>query len=83
MPTPMQNKNKQKADAIIRKLPHFNDGTRCTLAVAREVMLAGHQTEVGGKNRSFAVAPKVKHLGVGVYHVWYESENPGIAKYEK
>ena len=59
--------NRKLAQDIYDRTPIKSQDTRCIGAVAKLVILAGKKFRSGE-----CYEPHTKHIGCGVYHIWYE-----------
>lgn len=63
-----QNAQTRKlAQDIISRTPRKEQENRCVYAVAKQVLLNGRVLR-----NCDVLEPKIKNLGCGVYHIWYE-----------
>jgi hypothetical protein len=59
--------NRKMAQDIVSRVPGKEQDSRCTFAVAKQVLLNGRVFRNGDR-----LEPKIKSLGCGVYHIWYQ-----------
>lgn len=60
--------NRKLAQDIISRVPRKEQQSRCVFAVAKQVLLNGRVFRNGDM-----LEPKIKSLGCGVYHIWFQS----------